>query len=180
MPRNLRELREWSRSYEGKKLIRFTTTSLISTFISESLILITYGFRLIPGEIQATLFSNVIAMFPAYHLNRRWAWGKRGRSTLRGEIVPYFAMSSLGTSFSLIGATYARHVVHSHHFVHLINTAIVGGTNIGAFAIFWVLKMLLFNRIFHPGPRATHARHSYRAQRARGAGQREDGVTIVD
>ncbi len=169
MPRNLRELREWSRSYEGKKLIRFTTTSLISTIISETLILLTYGFKIIPGEVQATLFSNVVAMFPAYHLNRRWAWGKRGRSQLRTEIVPYVAMSSLGMIFSLVGATYAHHVVHTHHFAHLINTGIVGGTNIAAFAVFWVLKMLLFNRIFHPGERVVRARHSHRAQRERSA-----------
>jgi putative flippase GtrA len=155
VPRNWRELREWSRSYEGKKLIRFTTTSLISTLISETSILITYGFKIIPGEIQATLFSNVLAMLPAYHLNRRWAWGKRGRSKLRSEVLPYLGMSFTGTIFSLLGATYARHVVHAHHWGHLINTGIVGGTNIGAFAIFWVLKMLLFNRIFHPGHRPT-------------------------
>ena len=171
MPRNLRELRERSRSYEGKKLIRFTTTSLISTVISESLILITYGFKLIPGEVQATLFSNVMAMFPAYHLNRRWAWGKRGRSTLRGEVLPYFAMSSLGTSFSLIGATYARHVVHSHHFAHLLNTAIVGGTNIGAFAIFWVLKILLFNRIFHTNTIESIDEHLWEEEARQGAAE---------
>ncbi len=167
MPPDLRELREWSHSYEGRKLIRFTTTSLISTVISETLILVTYGFKIIPGEIQATLFSNVVAMFPAYHLNRRWAWGKRGRSKFRTEILPYVGMSSLGTSFSLVGATYAHHLVHSHHWGHLVNTGIVGGTNIGAFAIFWVLKMLLFNRIFHPGNRPVKAKHSYRAQRER-------------
>ena len=113
-------------------------------------------------------------MFPAYHLNRRWAWGKRGRSRLRGEVLPYLAMSSLGTTFSLVGATYARHVVHSHHWAHLINTAIVGGTNIAAFAIFWVLKMLLFNRIFHPGtrPRRLDGRkHSVRASARTRTGQ---------
>ena len=173
MPPNLRELREWSRTYEGKKLIRFTTTSIISTVISESLILITYGFKIIPGEIQATLFSNVVAMFPAYHLNRRWAWGKRGRSKVRSEVLPYVGMSSFGMTFSLLGATYARHVVHAHHWSHLINTAIVGGTNIGAFAIFWVLKMLLFNRIFHPGDRPERAKHSVRAQREREQVSRE-------
>ncbi len=167
MPRNWRELREWARSYQGQKLIRFTTTSLISTAISESLILVTYGFKIIPGEVQATLFANVVAMLPAYHLNRRWAWGKRGRSQWRREVAPYVAMSSLGVTFSLVGATYARHVVHSHHWVHLINTAVVGGTNIAAFAVFWVLKMLLLNRIFHPGQRPARARHSVRAQRAR-------------
>ena len=167
MPRNLHELLAWARSYEGKKLIRFTTTSLISTAISETLILVLYGFRIIPGEIQATFFANVAAMLPAYHLNRRWAWGKRGRSKLTTEVLPYLGMSFTGTTFSLFGATYARHLVHSHHWSHLFNTAVVGGTNIGAFAIFWVLKILLFNRIFHTGNEPVTARHSQRAQRER-------------
>jgi hypothetical protein len=31
----------------------------------------------------------------------------------------------------------------------LINTGLVGAINVLSFAIFWVLKVLLFNRIFH-------------------------------
>jgi putative flippase GtrA len=131
-------------------LLRFTATSVVSTVTSETLILLSYGLRIIPGEIQATVFGNVAAMLPAYHLNRRWAWGKRGRSRLRGEVLPFMGMSLSGSTVALVGATYARHLVHSHHWAHLINTAVVGGTNIGSFAIFWVLKMLLFNRIFRP------------------------------
>lgn len=150
MPANLRELREWSRSYEGRKLIRFTATSVVSTLTSETLILVTYGLRIIPGEVQATVFGNVAAMLPAYHLNRRWAWGKRGRSKVRSEVLPFLAMSLSGSTVALFGATYARHVVHAHHWAHLINTAVVGGTNIASFGVFWVLKMLLFNRIFRP------------------------------
>ena len=173
MPRSLRELREWAHSRQGQKLIRFTTTSLISTIISESLLLFTYGFKIIPGEIQATLFSNVAAMLPAYHLNRRWAWGKRGRSRFRTEILPYVSMSSLGMTFSLVGATYAHHVIHSHHWGHLLNTALVGFTNLTAFAIFWVLKMLLFNRIFRTVDNPPRARHSVHAQRVRERVSRE-------
>ncbi len=151
MPRNLRELRAWARSYQGKKIIRFTTTSIISTLISETLILFLYGFRIVPGAIQATLIGNVAAMAPAYHLNRRWAWGKRGRSKITSEVAPFLAMSFSGTLVALLGATYARHLVHEHHWAHLVNTAVVGGTNIASFGVFWILKMLLFNRIFHPG-----------------------------
>jgi putative flippase GtrA len=150
VPRNLRELREWSRSYEGRKLIRFTTTSVVSTLISETVILFTYGLRILPGEIQATIVGNLVAMVPAYNLNRRWAWGKRGRSRFTTEVLPFLAMSFAGSTFALLGAVYARHLVHTHHWAHLINTGIVGGTNIASFAVFWVLKMLLFNRIFRP------------------------------
>ena len=167
MPRSLSDVIAWSKTHQGKKLIRYTLSSVITTAISFTTIVIVYGFHLITGIITATLFGNVVAVAPSYYLSRAWAWGKRGRSSLRGEIVPYVGMSSFGMTFSLVGATYARHVVHTHHWPHLINTAIVGGTNIAAFAIFWVLKMLLFNRIFHPGHRPTRAKHSLRAQRER-------------
>jgi putative flippase GtrA len=117
--------------------------------VSLAAILITYGFKIIHGIIEATLFGNVIAVIPSYYLNRMWAWGKRGRSHFRNEVIPYWVMAFLGIAFSLIGATYTKHLVHTHHWGHLANTALVGGVNVLSFAIFWVLKMLVFNRIFH-------------------------------
>ena len=39
--------------------------------------------------------------------------------------------------------------MHSHHWSHLANTGLVAFTNLVCFAIFWVLKLLVFNRIFH-------------------------------
>jgi hypothetical protein len=58
-------------------------------------------------------------------------------------------MSFAGIAFSLLGALYVKHLVHTHHWSHFVNTLLVGGVNVLSFAIFWVLKVLLFNRIFH-------------------------------
>ena len=38
--------------------------------------------------------------------------------------------------------------MHSHHWSHLANTALVAFTNVVCFAIFWVLKLVVFNKIF--------------------------------
>jgi hypothetical protein len=38
--------------------------------------------------------------------------------------------------------------VKTHHFSHLFNTGLVAGANLVSFAIFWVLKLIVFNRIF--------------------------------
>jgi hypothetical protein len=86
---------------------------------------------------------------PSYHLNRLWAWGKRGKSAFRKEIVPYWSLALAGIAFSQIGAFSARAVVRAHDWSHLTNTALVSFTNVLCFAIFWVLKLLVFNRIFH-------------------------------
>jgi putative flippase GtrA len=139
----------WSKTRQGKKLIRYTASSVITTGVSFGSIVILYGFKIIPGVIWATLAGNVIATLPSYHLNRMWAWGKRGRSAFRKEIVPYWSLAFAGIAFSQIGAFWVRSVVHSHSWNHLTDTALVAFTNLVCFAIFWVLKLLVFNRIFH-------------------------------
>ena len=97
----------------------------------------------------ATLSGNLIASVPAYQLNRTWTWGKKGRSHFRSEIVPFWSMSFLGIGFSQLGAWWARNQVHSHHWAHIVNTGLVAGMNLASFAIFWVLKLAVVNKIFH-------------------------------
>jgi len=123
----------WSRTHQGKKMTRYVLGSVVTTAVSFTSIAILYGFRIIPGVVWATLAGNLIATLPAYHLNRTWTWGKRGKSHMRREI----------------SAFWARHEVHSHSWSHLADTALVTGTNLLCFAIFFILKLMVFNKIFH-------------------------------
>ena len=137
------------RPIKGKKLIRYTASSVITTGVSFGAIVFFYGLKIIPGVIWATLVGNVIATLPSYHLNRLWAWGKRGKSAFRKEIVPYWSLAFAGIAFSQIGAFRRAAIVRAHHWSHLANTGLVAGINLVCFAIFWVLKLIVFNRIFH-------------------------------
>ncbi|HEV3267388.1 MAG TPA: GtrA family protein [Acidimicrobiales bacterium] len=149
MIERLRALLTWSRTHQGKKMVRYVLGSVIATGVSFTSIAILYGFRIIPGVIWATLAGNLIATLPAYHLNRTWTWGKRGRSHFRNEIVPFWSMSFLGIAFSQFGAFWSRAEVHSHTWSHLANTALVTGTNLVCFGVFFMLKLMVFNKIFH-------------------------------
>ena len=139
----------WSKTHEGKKLIRFTSVSAISTVVSFSTISIVYGTKLVHGEITSTVIGNMVATIPSYYLNRTWTWGKKGRSHFRSEIVPFWSMAFLGTIFSILGATFAKHIVETHQWHHLINTGVVAFANLMSFGVFWILKLKVFNRIFH-------------------------------
>jgi putative flippase GtrA len=149
MRKRLQDLVAWSKTHEGKKLIRFASVSAISTVVSFTTISVVYGTKLVHGEITSTVVGNMVATIPSYYLNRTWTWGKTGRSHFRREIVPFWLMAVLGTTFSIFGATLASHVVSTHHWHHLVNTAIVAFANLISFGIFWVLKLKVFNRIFH-------------------------------
>ncbi|HWD96743.1 MAG TPA: GtrA family protein [Acidimicrobiales bacterium] len=139
---------EWTHTHQGRKMTRYVLGSVVTTAVSFTSIAILYGFRIIPGVVWATLAGNLIATLPAYQLNRTWTWGKRGRSHFRREIVPFWTMSFLSIAFSQLGAFWARSEVHSHAWSHLANTALVTGANLLCFAIFFVLKLMVFNRIF--------------------------------
>jgi putative flippase GtrA len=150
VPRSFADLVAWTKSSEGRKLIRYTLGSVYTTIFSQSVIFITYGFHLISGVIGATLFANVLATLPSYHLNRRWAWSKSGASHWRKEILPYWGIAFTGIAFSTIAAFGTKYLIHHHtSWTHLVDTCLVALVNLISFVIFWILKMLVFNRIFH-------------------------------
>jgi putative flippase GtrA len=141
----------WLHTAEGTKIFRYSMVSVISTAVSFVVLALVYGFR-VWTEVPSTIFANSVATFPSYWLNRRWAWGKGGRSRLTREVLPFWAMSAAGIAFSIIGASLARNVGQAHHLGHIEETALVLLANILSFAIFWTLKLMLFNRLFRvPG-----------------------------
>ncbi len=149
MKARIRTINAWTKSTDGKKLTRYFLGSVVTTGASFVWIAVMYGFKIIPGVIWATLTGNLVAVIPSYYWNRAYVWGKRGRSHFRREIVPYWTMAFLGIAFSQLGAFWVRSEVHSHDWSRLVSTAMVAGMNVLSFAIFFLLKLAVFNRIFH-------------------------------
>jgi putative flippase GtrA len=143
----LHALYAWLHTHEGRKIFRYTMVSAISTAVSTLVIVLVYGFH-VWTEVPSTIFGNAVATFPSYWLNRKWAWGKHGRSHLVKEVLPFWFMAALGIAFSIIGASLARHVGIHYHLDHKVQTLLVLVANFLSFAIFWVVKLLVFNRMF--------------------------------
>jgi len=144
----------WQRRHtpQARQLIKYTMVSVISTVASFGVLGIVYGFHIIKGEIEATVFANVVATVPSYFLNRMWVWGKGGRSHVMKEIVPFWVMSAIGITVSIGGAAVARHIGTTHHLSHLQETGVLLLANLISFGLFWVLKYMLYNRLFHVHP----------------------------
>jgi putative flippase GtrA len=142
------KLWQFAHTPQGLKMVRYTTVSLISFLISVTLITITYGILRLGSEVACTFISNVLAGIPNYFLNRQWVWKKGGRSHLWREVVPFWVLSIAGILFALFTASLAQHFSNTHHLTHLARTVVVVGANVAAFGILWVLKFLIFNRLF--------------------------------
>ena len=137
---------------EAQKLIRYTMVSVISTVVSFVVLFLVFGVLRLWGQIASTVFANAVATVPSYVLNRQWAWGKNGKSRLMREIVPVWVMAAAGIVVSVGGAALAKHLSRVHHLGHVESTVLVLAANLFSFGLFWILKYLLFNRIFHVHP----------------------------
>ena len=137
----------WTKTHEGRKLIRYTSVSVISTAVSFVALFIYYRFIFHhKHEVLATVFANMTATVPSYYLNRTWAWGKKGKSHLTKEILPFWLMSLLGIMVSIFGALLARKIGAGHS--DFFKTVVLQAANLASFGAFWILKILLFNRLF--------------------------------
>jgi putative flippase GtrA len=139
----------WLHTHEGRKLFRYTMVSVISTAVSFFVLALVYGVLRLWTEVPSTIFANAVATFPSYWLNRQWAWGKSGRSHFTKEVLPFWAMSAAGIAVSVVGASVARHIGNTYHLSHAEQTVIVLFANVMSFGVFWILKLMLFNRLFH-------------------------------
>lgn len=138
----------WLHTPQGKKLFRYTMTSVISTAVSLIVLAIVFGVLRLWSEVPSTVFANVVAAFPSYWLNRTWAWGKTGRSHLVKEVLPFWVMSLTSIAFSIVGASAARFLGRTWHLQHVEQTILVLAANVVSFGVFWVLKLVVFNHTF--------------------------------
>jgi len=134
------------------KLIKYASVSVISTICSQVVLLLTFGVFRVMSEVPANVLANVVATFPSYSLNRKWVWGKGGQSHFWGEVVPFWALSFLGLGFSSLAVWGAGALARHHHLDHVVTSALVNGANLVSFAILWIVKFIVYERLFHVAP----------------------------
>ena len=147
-------VRLWTLAHtpEGKKLVRYGLVSAVSALFTFTVLSVVYGVLQLWTEVPSVVFSNIVATFFNYFLNRRWVWGKSGRSSLLKEVLPFWIMSISGMLLALFTASLPRQFSDAHHLNHLARTVVVVGANTCAFGVIWVVKFLILNRIFRQPP----------------------------
>ena len=132
-------LMDRARSPQGRTAIKYTLTSVVAVTVNQ-LVLLT----LFAGFHWSARYANIAAVgvstIPSYELNRRWAWGKRGRSHLLKEVVPFWTLAFIGLAFSTWAADWAETAFHR-------NAAAVNLASLGAFGVLWVGKFVIFNEL---------------------------------
>jgi putative flippase GtrA len=134
----------WAAGLWGRRGARYSLVSLISVAVSQSVLAVAFGVLHWTAQL-ANVVACAVAAVPSFHLNRSWTWGRRGRSHLLREVVPFWALAFLGLAFSTwaadFGSTMARHAAASH----AVTTAMVMASSLLAFGLLWIGKFAIFN-----------------------------------
>lgn len=130
-----------------KKAIKYTLVSVISVAVT----LVTFLFLNGVLRVDAVL-SNILSVtaggVPSFWLNRRWAWGKTGKSHIWKEHLPFWVMNFTGLALSTWWVAVAEHWGLEHLDSHALRTLTNAGANLAAFGVLWVAKFMIFNKLF--------------------------------
>ena len=146
MRRLLHRVIEQTRTPGGQKAFRYMVVSAVSVGVSQVALFGAYV-----GLQWTARSSNVLACvvggIPSYWLNRRWTWGKSGRSHLVKEVLPFWVLAFIGLAFSTWAADAAESWAHDLTGERLFQALIINVTVIAAFGVVWIVKFFLFNKV---------------------------------
>jgi putative flippase GtrA len=134
------------------KLIKYASVSVISTIVAQVTLFMTFGVWRVLSEVPANILANAVATVPSYYLNRKWVWGKGGRSHFWREVVPFWVLSFVGLAFSSLAVWLAGNFARNHGYGHATTTLLVNAANLFSFALLWVVKFIIYNKLFHIDP----------------------------
>ncbi|HUZ19646.1 MAG TPA: GtrA family protein [Acidimicrobiales bacterium] len=131
---------------EGQKLVKYSVASIVAVVISEVCLVVFNGVVGMSAWVSSSL-ATAIAALPNYYMNRKWAWGKHGRSHVWREVVPFWVLAFVGWALSTFSVYLMEQYDKHHHVSHFWTTASVAVVYIAAFGVLWVAKFIIFNKV---------------------------------
>lgn len=118
--------------------LRYSLVSVVNVLFGGGLLVI---FQRWMAPTVANLIAVAISAVPAYYMNRIWVWGKRGKSHMKKEVIPFWAFTIAGLILSTLLIAFADN--------HTSNRYVILFVQLFSFGILWVIRFFLLDRLFH-------------------------------
>lgn len=130
-----------------RKVLRYAAGSGVATVCSEVAFVLVYGVFGASPAVASTI-GWLAGAVPNYWLNRTWTWQRRGRPSLRHELLPYIAIV-LATLFVAVVATSAVHArLPSAQVSDAVRLVLVSGTFLAVYGVIFLVRFFLLDRLF--------------------------------
>ena len=139
-------LRDRARTPGGQKALKYMAVSVVTVAVSQIALFSLYaGFHWTAKS--ANVMACLVGGIPSYYLNRSWTWGKRGRSHLVKELLPFWVLAFLGLAFSTWAADFAESWARDNIDGRLGQAVVINAAVFTAFGVLWVVKFVIFNKV---------------------------------
>jgi putative flippase GtrA len=138
-------------SARTRRLSTYAAGSVVAAVCSEVVLVLCYGVLALAPAVSSTI-AWLAGAVPNYWLNRSWTWQRRGRPSLRHEVLPYVAII-LATL--LLAAAVTKGVdawLREIDVSDTTRTVAVAAAFLGVYVIMFVVRYLLLDRLFRPRP----------------------------
>ena len=140
------EIRE-ERSDLIRRVFRYGANAIVATVCSQVTFIVLYGWVGVGTTLTSTL-AWLAGAIPNYVLNRSWTWGRRGRPSLRREVVPYVAII-LGTlGLAIVATGLGAAALDRTSVSHATQTLLVWGIYFTVYVVMFGVRFFLFDRLF--------------------------------
>lgn len=131
-------------------MIRYSLVSVVAVVVNQVVLFAAQSYY---SPRSSNILAVLISAVPSYQLNRKWAWGKSGKSHIWKEVAPFWAMALLGLIFSTWAADFAGSNAYRITTSELGTKLVVNFAAFAAFGVLWVGKFFILNRVlFAPQP----------------------------
>lgn len=107
------------------------------------------------GGWWASAVAFAAGVPPNYHLNRRWAWGRRGRSSPTRELAPYALVVLVSFALTTVGTGTLTDRVARLDLPHAVETVVAVGVFLAVNGVLWIGKYVVYDRWLF-GDRSRH------------------------
>src|SRR4051794_20221707 len=122
-----------------QKFWKYCIVSAVGVVLGQSLIFL-FASGLGWGWGWANVTAVAISTVPTYYLSRAWVWQKTGKSSLYGEIIPFWVMSFLGLLLSTLVVVWLENQYPD-------NPILANVGNVIGFGVLWLAKFFILDRI---------------------------------
>jgi putative flippase GtrA len=126
---------------------RYIAGSLISGVLSTATFYILFATGAL-GSRSASLVASGVGAVASYFLNRSWAWGRKGRAHWRREMLPYWITIVVTSVFVALLTGAANAIVRAITDDHAIRAVTNTIAFVGAYALSFVVKYWVFDKVF--------------------------------
>lgn len=126
-----------------QRLLRYVTTSGLSTVVSEGILVSLVGTKTL-GATSSALLANVAGGILSYLLSRYWIWSEAERTRTARQLSLYWATSAVSWILSTLVTRLVAHHLPLQGSERLI---VIGAAFFATYAALWLAKFSVYQRI---------------------------------